>query len=108
MCIMKKGLDFCHLQEEYLKARFWDLFFFSFNDLPLVLNHCKIILYADDVQLYASCKPQNIDDSIKNINDDLTKVCQWARGNGLSLNPSKSKCIIITRLKIDYTTISRA
>ena len=57
--------------------------------------------------LYASCKPQNIDDSIKNINDDLTKVCQWARGNGLSLNPSKSKCIITTRLKIYYTTISR-
>ena len=64
-------------------------------------------MYADDVQLYTSCSLYNINDGISNMNSDLKKVWQWTAGNGLSLNPSKSKCILITRHKLDHICIPR-
>ena len=81
------------------------LFSIYINDLPFVLRYCKINMYADDVQLYTSCSLYNINDGISNMNSDLKKVWQWAAGNGLSLNPSKSKCILITRHKLDHICI---
>ena len=78
------------------------LFSIYINDLPFVLRYCKINMYADDVELYTSCSLYYINDGISNMNSDLKKVWQWAAGNGLSLNPSKSKCILITRHKLDH------
>lgn len=65
------------------------------NDLPTQLRHCKIQMYADDVQLYTSCKESEIDSCIGNINTDLASIQNWATSNGLCLNPSKSKCLVI-------------
>lgn len=71
------------------------LFSIYSNDLPNHLIHSKIRMYADDVQLYISNKIGNLEHCTANLNEDLQRVAQWASRNGLSINPQKSKCILI-------------
>ena len=56
------------------------LFSLYINDLPYVLNKCKIHLYADHVQIYNSCTVQNVDVFVSETNEDLERDYQWARG----------------------------
>lgn len=65
------------------------------NDLPSRLRHCGVHMYADDVQLYISCQPSEINDCVVKINSDLNNIMEWASGNGLQLNARKSKAMII-------------
>ena len=46
------------------------------NDLPTKLKKCNIYMYADDVQLYSSCKITDLNKCIKEINEELTYVNQ--------------------------------
>ena len=71
------------------------LFCLYINDLPDTLEHCKIHMYADDVQIYNSGSLNGISACVNNINSDLRKIDIWARNNGLYINPTKSKCILI-------------
>jgi len=52
-------------------------------------------MYADDVQLYASCPVSQINEYVRVCNSELDMVCKWAERYRLSLNPLKSKCIVI-------------
>lgn len=65
------------------------------NDLPQYLKHCKIHMYADDVQIYMGTSTSSVQDAVQKMNYDLQSVHDWATANGLSLNPLKSKCLVI-------------
>lgn len=65
------------------------------NDLPRNLKHCLVHMYADDVQIYLGTTINSLDESVSKVNADLENVHIWASSNGLCLNPSKSKCLII-------------
>ena len=71
------------------------LFIIYINDLPFCVEHCKIILFADDTTIYKSGKQVN------NIYEDMNKEVQilanWFRANKLSLNISKTKCMLFCR-----------
>lgn len=67
------------------------------NDLPQQLQHCSVHMYADDVQLYISTSREELANCVSLLNMDLTRVSTWAESNGLSLNPVKSKCLILSR-----------
>ena len=69
------------------------------------LNIVKFI--SMQMQIYNSCDILNINEGIRKMNYDLGRVWQWATGNGLSLNKSKSKSIFISRTKFDYSVLSR-
>ena len=71
------------------------LFSVHVNDLPKVLKKCNIHMYADDVQLYTSCKKNNVSACVDGINRELTLVYDWATKNNLRINPTKTKCILI-------------
>ena len=71
------------------------LFSVYVNDLPKVLKNCNIHMYADDVQLYTSCKKNNVSACADGINRELTLVYDWATKNNLRINPTKTKCILI-------------
>lgn len=71
------------------------LFSMYINDLPNYVANCNIRLYADDVQLYMSCEKNSMDECIRNLNTILDRVYSWATANGLAINPTKSKCLII-------------
>lgn len=75
------------------------LFCIYVNDLPEVLRYSKMHLYADDVQIYLSANVDDISSCICKINHDLERVGNWASNNRLCINPSKSKCIVISKRK---------
>ena len=104
---MKIVQGYFHFSKEVPQGSILGTLLFSvyINDLPFVLKYCKINMYADDVQMYTSCDLYNLNDGIANMNSDLNRVWQWAAGNELSLNPCKSKSILISRQKLDHVCI---
>jgi len=70
------------------------------NGLPLVSN-LSIKLFADDTVL--SMSNSCINKLMHNINNELTKIDYWMRINKLSINYSKTKCMIISNKNIMET-----
>lgn len=73
------------------------LFSIYINDLPLHVSHAKCHLYADDVQLVATCSPDLGTRLINQINQDLDRVNNYAIANDLVLNPKKSISMVFAR-----------
>ncbi|KAJ8714774.1 hypothetical protein PYW07_002999 [Mythimna separata] len=63
-------------------------------DIIKCLQKCKYHIYADDVQLYLSFKPEDYESAIGDLNDDLGRISAWADENCLSLNPVKTKYML--------------
>ena len=83
------------------------LFSIYINDLPTSLLHSKIHMYADDVQIYTSCKVSELVYTINLINDELLAINTWASKNGLGINPSKSKCLVIAKRKFETQSLPK-
>ena len=82
------------------------LFIIYINDMPSIVKHCKVILYADDTLLYYSSNSAR--EIEKYVNEDLHLVCRWLNENLLTLNCAKSKFVLFgssKRLKA-FTNIS--
>lgn len=75
------------------------LFSLYINDLPSVLKHCKIHLFADDVQLYYDCNDNSASSISRKINSDLARVEEWSSKNMLSLNIKKTHAIFISNTR---------
>ena len=68
------------------------LFIIYVNDVPSVVKHCKIQLYADDTLLYVSTS--FISDIESMLCEDLKHIIEWLNNNFLYLNYSKTKVIL--------------
>ena len=69
------------------------LFTMFINDLPIVTDKCKVILYADDTALLYSDKNKT---NLENVlNQKLSNVTNWLDQNKLTLNTSKTKIMVI-------------
>lgn len=64
-------------------------------DVPKCFSKCKLHLYADDVQIYISANITEVERATSDINVELNNFCTWCYDNGLKLNPSKSKAIML-------------
>ena len=62
------------------------------NDLSTLFEHCKFALYADDTVLYSAC--DKFEDSVSNLQRDITLLTSWCAVNGLTVNTSKSKVMV--------------
>ena len=74
-----------------LKVQYWDHYSFLYiNDLPLVSNVFKMVMYADDTTLFC-----NIDNNVTEdvINRELFKIYEWL-ANKLALIVSKTKFMV--------------
>ena len=71
------------------------LFAIYINDLPAVLSFVRLMIYADDTQVYAHFFPADINQAIARASVDAQAVADWARVNGLLLNPLKTKVMIL-------------
>lgn len=69
------------------------LFILYINDLPNVLHHCEVHMFADDTLIYLSRKDAQ-ELSVK-INEDLATVCDWLCMNQLCVNVQKTKCMAL-------------
>ena len=69
------------------------LFLVYINDLPAVIEHSEVSLYADDTVLYCFSKePRQLESK---LNEDLYNVALWLKANKLTLNLSKTKSMLI-------------
>ena len=75
------------------------LFVLFINDLVSYIQHCKILLYADDVKIFAPV--ESVLDCSK-IQKDLLQIQLWSDTNDLSLNLDKCKIISFFRNKNHY------
>ena len=76
------------------------------NEMPNIVKHCKIILYADDTLLYYSSSSAK--DIEQRINEDVLSISKWLDENLLTLNCAKSKFLLFgsnRRLKT-FTNVS--
>lgn len=71
------------------------LFTVLVSDLGDAIERGRYHMYADDTQLYYSCKCEDVNKTIKDINSDLERVANFSKTNCLKLNAEKSKFIII-------------
>jgi hypothetical protein len=60
------------------------LFSLFINDITSVIVSYRYHLYADEVQLYISCRPSDYVDCISRLNLDLDHILQWSSRNSLS------------------------
>lgn len=73
------------------------LFFSIFiNNIVKYIEQCRVILFADDVQLYIECDVGNIHDGIGIINGEMKNIEQFCNDYGIEINPDKTKAIIIS------------
>lgn len=72
------------------------LFSIFINNIIQYLKFSKVILYADDVQLYIETGLANIGDAIDILNSEMHNVEQFCNDFGMSINSSKSEAIIIS------------
>lgn len=70
------------------------LFILYSADIVAQVKHCKVHIYADDTQIYISCKPSEIDLAVTKLNEDLASLCVWSKNNSLLLNPTKTKFLL--------------
>ena len=63
------------------------------NDICEVLDNTKSYLYADDTVLVASA-PDYIT-AHRDMQHDLDNIANWCKSNKLTLNISKTKCMIL-------------
>ena len=69
------------------------LFLMYINGLPLVLDNTKATMYVGDACISYSSKSVNAISSA--INDDLSNLKLWLKGNKLSLNVTKAQAMLI-------------
>jgi retron-type reverse transcriptase len=82
---------------------------FTHDMCRIFQNRCKYHVYADDVQLYISCKPSELSDAIGIMNCILDDVFKWSQKHGLKLNPTKTQAMVIAthiiHKKIDFSNL---
>jgi exonuclease III len=71
------------------------LFTILVSDISDVIKRGRYHLYADDTQLYYTCKVEDANKTIAQINSDLENISNYSKRNCLKLNAGKSKYIII-------------
>lgn len=76
-------------------------------DLPNVLQSARYHVFADDFQIYLSDKPDNIKALVVELNGELQRISEWAMRNGMILNGGKSKAIIISKNKVDSSSVGQ-
>jgi hypothetical protein len=71
------------------------LFILYTADIIKNIKHSTYHLYADDLQLYVSFKPEATNSAINDLNEDLDRIRLWSDRHNLVLNPTKSKYMIL-------------
>ena len=68
------------------------LFVLFVNDLPIVLERCQILMYADDTVLYFTAS--NAQEISSTLTSQLAKVTDWLVDNSLFIHQGKTECVL--------------
>lgn len=73
------------------------LFSIYMNDLPTIFKTLDIRMYADDTVLFCEVDYSgNVADTMKKVNSELELFSLWCRSNFLTVNTSKTKCVLFS------------
>ena len=70
------------------------LFLLYINDLEFACRYSKILLFADDTNLFLT--GSSLEDMIREINCDLMFISRWLVSNRLTLNLGKTHYLIFS------------
>ena len=70
------------------------IFIFYINDIVQEISKCHISMFADDCVLYLSGNNWNTIQAT--VQNDLDKFINWCKLNGLCINASKTKSMIVS------------
>ena len=73
------------------------MFLIYVNDVERSCSHSRVKLYADDTVLYAS--GTNIKTGVEHLQKDLNSYTEWCMKNKLTINVSKTKCMLFSSKK---------
>ena len=71
------------------------LFSLFISDVSDCLDGCNYHLYADDLQIYLSFCPNEVESAVGVVNKNVRAICDWARENKLRINPEKTRALLI-------------
>lgn len=71
------------------------LFSLYIRDLGDNLRYTNRMIFADDTQIYLHCYPSELNHALARIMHDVQVVADFAKLNGLTLNISKSKALVL-------------
>ena len=60
-------------------------------------HKCQMHIYADDTQLYMSCKVVESEAAVSHMEDCVAEVKQWMKENLLKLNDSKTVVLLLSK-----------
>lgn len=66
------------------------LFCLFVNDLPRILTHTKVLLYADDLKIFREIHDA---DDCEKVQEDIDSICEWASMNGMMLHSGKCEVV---------------
>ncbi|KAL1447149.1 hypothetical protein WDU94_015605 [Cyamophila willieti] len=69
------------------------LFAIYISSLQRVFHRCKYHVYADDIQIYTHCLPGKMSDTIRELNEELSRFHEWTKSIFLRPNPQKTKAM---------------
>ena len=67
------------------------LFNIYVSDMNKNCDNCTCTQFADDSNMYKSCKPAKIVNTIKDLESTLKEICKWSENKNLIFNPDKTK-----------------
>ena len=73
------------------------LFILYINDIVKVSEKLKLVLFADDTNVF--CSGKNIDEMLKELQDEMERIKRWFNINKLSLNLNKTKIMLFGKHK---------
>ncbi|CAK1582606.1 unnamed protein product [Parnassius mnemosyne] len=76
------------------------LFILYSADITGCFKYCQYHLYADDLQVYISFRPDDTNEAVNKLNLDLSMIAEWANNNELILNSNKTKFMILGSKKL--------
>ena len=104
LCIMDMNLNSKWSIVVFHKGLYWDLCSFSYisyiNDLTNVSSFFMPILFADDTNLF--CTGTDLKESIRLVNEEISKIYDWVNANKLSLNIDKTNFMLFTPKNVSH------
>ena len=81
------------------------LFVLFVNDLPIVLERCQILMYADDTVMYFAAS--NAQEISSTLTSELAKVNDWLVHNSLFIHQGRTECVLFgTGSRLANTNLS--
>jgi hypothetical protein len=67
------------------------------NDLPKVLKHCKLLMFADDTTLVIIGTPSELNELVRKLVEDLESISDWLKYSRLTLNYDKIYIMLVRK-----------